>query len=54
MDVYLLSNLQFFTVGIGSNIHVVGLDDLMSLVNSSSPIAIIESNFSLGRLQCTP
>ncbi len=30
--------------GIGSNIHVVGLDDLTSLYNSSSPIVENEWN----------
>jgi len=33
-------------VGIGSSIHVVDLDDLMSLNNFSSPIATNEWNFS--------
>ena len=37
-------------VGIGSNIHVIDLDDLMSLVKSSSPIAMNESNLSSGTL----
>ncbi len=39
--------------GIGSNIHVVGLDDLTSLYNSSSPIVENEWNCSSGDLQCT-
>ncbi len=39
--------------GIGSNIHVVGLADLTSLYNSSSPIVENESNSSLVDLQCT-
>ncbi len=34
--------------GIGSNIHVVGLDDLTSLYNSSSPIVENEWNCSSG------
>jgi len=41
-------------VGIGSNIQVVDLDELISLQNSSSLIAANEPNFSSGRLQCTP
>ncbi len=36
--------------GIGSNIHVVGLDDLTSLYNSSSPIVENEWNCSSGDL----
>ncbi len=36
--------------GIGSNIHVVGLDDLTSLYNSSSPIVENEWNCSSGEL----
>ncbi len=36
--------------GIGSNIHVVGLDDLTSLYNSSSPIVENEWNYSSGDL----
>ncbi len=40
--------------GIGSNIHVVGLDDLTSLYNSSSPIVENEWNCSSGDLQCPP
>ncbi len=36
--------------GIGSNIHVVGLDDLTSFYNSSSPIAENEWNCSSGDL----
>ncbi len=36
--------------GIGSNIHVVGLDDLTSLYNSSSPIVESEWNCSSGDL----
>ncbi len=37
-------------VGIGSNIHVVGLDDLTRLYNSSSSIAHNEWIFSSGDL----
>ena len=40
-------------VGIGSNIHVVDFDDLISLDNSSFPKAVNEFNFSSGTLQCT-
>ncbi len=36
--------------GIGSNIHVVGLDGLISLYNSSSPIVENEWNCSSGDL----
>ncbi len=36
--------------GIESNIHVVGLDDLTSLYNSSSPIVENEWNCSSGDL----
>ncbi len=36
--------------GIGSNIHVVGLADLTSLYNSSSPIVENEWNCSSGYL----
>ncbi len=36
--------------GIGSNIHVVGLADLTSLYNSSSPIVENEWNYSSGDL----
>ncbi len=36
--------------GIGSNIHVVGLADLTSLYNSSSPIVANEWNCSSGYL----
>ncbi len=36
--------------GIGSNMHVVGLDDLTSLYNSSSPIVENEWNCSSGDL----
>jgi len=36
--------------GIGSNIHVVGLADLTSLYNSSSPIVENEWNCSSGDL----
>ncbi len=36
--------------GIGSNIHVVGLDNLTSLYNSSSPIVENEWNCSSGDL----
>ncbi len=36
--------------GIGSNIYVVGLDDLTSLYNSSSPIVENEWNCSSGDL----
>ncbi len=36
--------------GIGSNIHVVGLADLTSLYNSSSPIVDKEWNCSSGDL----
>ncbi len=36
--------------GIGSNIHVVRLDDLTSLYNSSSPIVENEWNYSSGDL----
>ncbi len=39
--------------GIRSNIHVVGLADLTSLYNSSSPIEENEWNCSSGDLQCT-
>ncbi len=39
--------------GIGSNIHVVGLADLTSLYNSSSPIVENEWNCSSGDLYCT-
>ncbi len=39
--------------GIGSNIHVVGLADLTSLYNSSSPIVENEWNWSSGDLYCT-
>ncbi len=39
--------------GIVSNRHVVGLDDLTSLYNSSSPIVENEWNCSSGDLQCT-
>ncbi len=35
---------------IGSNIHVVGLDDLTSLYNSFSPIVENEWNCSSGEL----
>ncbi len=37
--------------GIGSNIHVVGLADLISLYNYSSPIVENEWNCSSGDLQ---
>ncbi len=37
--------------GIGSNIHVVGLDDLTSLYNSSSPIVDNELNCSRNYLR---
>jgi len=40
-------------VDVGSNIHVVDLDDT-SLENSSTPIAMNEDTFSSGRLQCIP
>ncbi len=36
--------------GIGSNIHVVGLDDLTSFYNSSSPVVENEWNCSSGDL----
>ncbi len=36
--------------GIGSNIHVIGLADLTSLYNSSSPIVDNEWNCSSGDL----
>ncbi len=36
--------------GIGTNIHVVGLVDVTSLYNSSSPIVVIEWNCSSGDL----
>ncbi len=36
--------------GIGSNLHVVGLADLTSLYNSSSPIVENERNCSSGDL----
>ncbi len=39
--------------GILSNIHVVGLADLTSLYDSSSPIVENEWNCSSGDLQCT-
>jgi len=40
--------------GIGSKIHVVDLDDLTSLDNSSSPIATNEWNFSQGHYNALP
>ncbi len=39
--------------GTGFNIHVVGLADLTSLYNSSSPIVENGYNFSSGDLYCT-
>ncbi len=39
--------------GKGSNIHVVGLADLTSLYNSSSPIVENEWNCSSWDLKCT-
>ncbi len=39
--------------GLESNIHVVGLADLTSLYNSSSPIVENERNCSSGDLLCT-
>ncbi len=39
--------------GIGSNIHVVGLADLTSVYNSSSPIVENVWNCSSGDLYCT-
>ncbi len=39
--------------GIGSNIHVVGLADITSLYNSSSPIVENKGNCSSGDLYCT-
>ncbi len=35
-------------VGTGSNRHVVGLDAVISLFNSSCPIVVKHSSFSLG------
>jgi len=47
------SNYFSSLVGIGSDIHVVDLDDLTSLDISSFPFATNEWNFSPGRRHCT-
>ncbi len=54
-SVYMTSGSNYFSSldGIGSNIHVVGLANLTSLYNYSSPIVESEWNCSSGDLQCT-
>ncbi len=52
---YMTSGSNYFSSldGIGSNIHFVGLANLTSLYNYSSPIVENEWNCSSGDLQCT-